>query len=71
MYRGEDAVDKFLECSETVQQYIENKLSFIEPMRIENEDAINCHICGFELGANRVCDHGHLTGKYRGAAHNE
>jgi hypothetical protein len=23
------------------------------------------------LGANRVCDHGHLTGKYRGAAHNE
>ena len=46
-------------------------------MRIENEEeqmfqnAINCHICGFELGADRVRDHCHLTGKYRGAAHNE
>ncbi|CAB4041763.1 Gastrula zinc finger [Paramuricea clavata] len=28
-------------------------------------------ICGFELGADRVRDHCHLTGKYRGAAHNE
>jgi hypothetical protein len=70
-------VDKFLECLETEQQYIEEKLHFIEPMRIENEEeqmfqnAINCHICGFELGADRVRDHCHLTGKYRGAAHNE
>ena len=77
VYRGEDAVDKFLECLETEQQHIEEKLSFIEPMRIENEEvqmfqnAINCHICGFELGADRVRDHCHLTGKYRGAAHNE
>ncbi len=45
-------------------------------MRIEREeerafqDAIHCHICGFELGADRVRDHCHLTGKYRGAAHN-
>ena len=53
VYRGEDAVAKFIECLETEQQYIEEKLSFIEPMRIENEEeqmfqnAINCHICGF------------------------
>ncbi|CAB4017999.1 Gastrula zinc finger [Paramuricea clavata] len=77
VYRGEDAVDKFLECLETEQQYIEEKLSFIEPMRIENEEeqmfenAINCHICGFEMGADRVRDYCHLTGKYRAAAHNE
>ena len=77
VYRGEDAVDKFLEFLETEKQYNEEKLSFIEPMRIENEEeqmfqnAINCHICGFELGADRVRDHCHLTGKYRGAAHNE
>jgi uncharacterized protein YbdZ (MbtH family) len=71
VYRGEDAVDKFLECLEAEQQYIEDKLSFIEPMRIENKEeqmfqnAINCHICGFELGADWVFDHCHITGKYR------
>ena len=27
--------------------------------------------CGFELGDDRVRDHCHLTGKFRGAAHNE
>ena len=77
VYRGEDAVDKFLKCLEKEQQYIQEKLDFIEPMRIENEeeqmfqDATNCHICGFELGTDRVRDHCHLSGKYRGAAHNE
>src|SRR5688572_7080243 len=29
-----------------------------------------CHICEGELGDDRVRDHCHLTGKYRGAAHN-
>ena len=28
-----------------------------------------CHICNEELGKDRVRDHCHLTGKYRGAAH--
>ena len=28
-----------------------------------------CHICNEELGKNRVRDHCHLTGKFRGAAH--
>ena len=46
-------------------------------MRIEREEeqafqhAVNCHICGFELEADRVRDHYHLTGRYRGAAHND
>ena len=77
VYRGEDAVDKFLECLEEEQKYIQEKLDFVEPMRIEREeeqafqDAVNCHICGFELGADRVRDHCHLTGKFRGAAHND
>ena len=31
----------------------------------------HCHICGNALGNDRVRDHDHLTGKYRGAAHNE
>ena len=31
--------------------------------------ATDCHICGEVLGADRVRDHCHLTGAYRGAAH--
>ena len=34
-------------------------------------NAVNCHICGGELGKDRVRDHCHFTGEYRGAAHNK
>ena len=34
------------------------------------DSATVCHICEGELGVDRVRDHCHLTGKYRGAAHN-
>ena len=33
--------------------------------------ASNCWICGEELGNDRVRDHCHYTGRYRGAAHNK
>ena len=32
--------------------------------------ATACYTCGLDLGGDRVRDHCHLTGKYRGAAHN-
>ena len=28
-----------------------------------------CHICNEELGKDKVCDHCHLSAKFRGAAH--
>jgi len=34
-------------------------------------NSTSCHICGGELGVDKVRDHCHLTGKFRGAAHNE
>ncbi|XP_028416044.1 uncharacterized protein LOC114539626 [Dendronephthya gigantea] len=77
VYRGEDAVDEFLKCLEEEQKYIQEKLDWVEPMRIEREeeqafqDAVHCHICGYELGSDRVRDHCHVSGKYRGAAHND
>ena len=33
--------------------------------------AVNCHICGYKLDKDRVRDHCHFSGKYRGAAHNQ
>src|ERR1043165_4887301 len=35
------------------------------------DEAVNCHICGGKVGEDRVRDHCHLTGKFRGAAHND
>ena len=32
--------------------------------------ADDCFICGQPLGTDRVRDHCHLSGKFRGAAHN-
>ena len=33
------------------------------------DNSTNCHICSEELGEDRVRDHCHLSGKFRGAAH--
>ena len=38
VYRAEDAVDKFLECLQEEQKYIQEQLDFIEPMRIERAE---------------------------------
>ena len=35
------------------------------------EKAVNCHICSRELKKDKVTDHCHFTGQYRGAAHNK
>ncbi|KAK3729471.1 hypothetical protein QZH41_009380, partial [Actinostola sp. cb2023] len=76
LYRGEDAVDKFLESLQKEEQRIETLLEDIVPMQLTplEEDrfqrATLCHICKNELGADRVRDHCHVTRKFRGAAHN-
>ena len=33
--------------------------------------AVDCSMCGEPLGEDRVRDHDHMTGKYRGAAHSK
>jgi hypothetical protein len=34
------------------------------------KEAVTCHICNKALGTDRVRDHDHITGLYRGPAHN-
>ena len=47
------------------------KMIFGTKEREEFDEATECWICHGELGLDRVRDHCHLTGIYRGAAHNK
>ena len=85
VYRGRDSAEKFLfDLKNQTEKLIKKQLTIkpIIPLTIEDENNFNtakiCHICktpfddkeknGFiEL---KVKDHDHITGKFRGAAHN-
>ena len=78
MYRGEDADEMFarklqLEAKQLFDEYI----AIPRPMLLtatESQsftDTTICHICTKPLGGDKVQDHYHITGNYRGAAHNE
>ena len=72
---GANAIDVFIKWLEEDVKAIAN----IEPkgMIFTEEDikhfnnASDCWICGKELGNDRVRDHCHFTGRYRGPAHNK
>ena len=81
IYRGEKAVYKFMEnmleevkyCKQTI------KRCFNKPLKMTAEDvyafekAKECHICNKQYTSEdiRVRDHCHITGKFRGSAHQE
>ena len=73
----EDIPQMFVENLESDIKKIYNKFKFPKKANKTMKDLINynhathCHICQYELGEDKVLDHCHLTGKYRGAAHNE
>ena len=81
IYRGEKAVNKFMEKMLEEVKYCKNvmKKEFNKPLRMtkDNEDkfqkAEECHICNKQYTEKdiRVRDHCHITGKYRGSAHQE
>lgn len=74
-YRGDDCVTKFVHFLTEDVKKIHRILSRNEPMiftdanRLEFQRANKCYICGNLLWCDRVRDHCHLTGRYRGAAH--
>ena len=77
-YRGPDAAEHFLRAIQAEGPIIKDVLANPEVMRMTSEDilnhdtATNCHICEkpFACAGDSVRDHCHITGKYRGAAHN-
>ena len=78
-YRGEKAVYKFMESMLNEVKYCKKilKTKFNKPLKMTPDDendfqtATSCHICGNKYIKSyvRVRDHCHVTGKYRGSAH--
>ena len=81
IYRGENAVYQFMEAMLEEVKYCKKvvKRSFNKPLRMTEKDeaefkkAEECHICERKYTDKdiRVRDHCHITGKYRGSAHQE
>ena len=72
----DDIAQKFVDTLEENIKQIYKKFKFPRRMiytdshKVCFEKATECHICGGELGDDRVRDHCHFSGRFRGAAHN-
>ena len=62
-----------MEEEQEITQILDDIKPMIRTPQQEEEflKTVGCHICNEDLGADRVRDHDHLTGLFRGAAHNE
>ncbi|KAK3784623.1 hypothetical protein RRG08_003431 [Elysia crispata] len=75
-YRGSDAAEHFLRALQEEERGIQKALANPQNMIMTSEDweshktASRCHVCDGLLEGDSVKDHCHITGKYRGAAHN-
>ena len=79
IYRGEDCMKKFMKCMfeevKNCQKIIRE--NFNKPLKMTKEDeeafrkATYCYICEkkYKVDDEPVRDHCHVTGKYRGSAH--
>ena len=69
-----DAMDVFIKWLEedvkAIANIEEKEMIFTEEDRKQFNKASDCWICGEYLGNDRVRDHCHYTGRYRGPAHN-
>jgi hypothetical protein len=81
IYRGEKAVNKFMEemlkevkyCRNTMKKHFNKDMKITESKMNEYQKSKKCHICSkkYVKGDIRVRDHCHITGKYRGSAHQD
>ena len=78
LYRGPDAAKVF--CKK-IQEYVKDiyylikktnkKMEITEKEQKEFNSATECYICKKQLNNDKVRDHCHFTGKYRGPAHDK
>ena len=79
MYRGKNAVFKFIKCifkeyrycRSVIKKYFNKNLVMTVEKNEELERSNICYICGklISLDDNKVRDHCHIFGNYRGSAH--
>ena len=79
IFKGKNCVNKFItwvlkkyKWSQQIIKFYFNKdlIMTDEDEKIYNNSHL-CRICKQELNTNKVRDQGHVTGKFRGAAHNK
>ncbi|KAJ8979951.1 hypothetical protein NQ317_001536 [Molorchus minor] len=79
IYKGRDASSKFiLSLVEDIRNIYNNIIKnpkVMQPLNTDEKNYLNnvreCYICNKNLGDDRVLDHCHLTGKFRGVVHNK
>ena len=83
MYRGENAVYKFMEkmleeveyCKAVIKKHFNKPLIMTEgdEQHFRTMSHLWCHICGEKYNDKdvRIRDHCHINGKFRGSAHQE
>ena len=73
-FNDNDVAQIFIDTLEKNIKDIYNKFKFPKSMmltmhdKLDNDNSTLCHICNEELDEDRVRDHCHLSGKFRGAA---
>ena len=76
VYRGADTITHFINAMQNEELKLGNRIHENTPMKLSPEQeaefkcATDCIYCQKPLGRDRVRDHNHQTGDYRGAAHN-
>ena len=84
IYRGEDCIEKFImkmlsevkDCQRIVREQFQKPLVMTEKNERDFQNSTKCHICQIKFNEQKpskqkVRDHCHITGKYRGAAHSD
>uniref|UniRef100_A0A158P4N4 DNA-directed DNA polymerase n=1 Tax=Tetranychus urticae TaxID=32264 RepID=A0A158P4N4_TETUR len=76
-YRGLNASQIFIDTLLKLKDFLQNHLEqHKKPAQLSNferhvfEASTQCYVCNKQLQDDKVVDHCHLTGKFRGAAHN-
>ena len=79
IFKGKDCINKFIvwvldkqKCTKQItEQYLNKKLILSNDDEEIYKNSHICWICREELDKNKVRDNCHITGKFRGAAHNQ
>ena len=87
IYRGEDAAERFIQkmfeevrsCQSVMREHFNKPLKMTDDDWRDFQNSSSCYICGREYQPKElngdengpVRDHCHITGKYRGSAHND